>query len=322
MTGGHVGALPPMPPLLRRLGPGLAGLLSLLIFLSLPLVPLLGVLTAVLSPLPLVQLLAASGGSVLGWGWVMIALTGVAIGTAWPGAIAVATGYLLVAAWPAFSVELWVRRRWSAGRWLAIVAGGALTVLVGVLCALFYPEAPSVAMERLLLSSLAATPKLVGALGVSRWSGEQMLAAAVTTVATLAPALGALYVVAVALWLRPRLPLFGLGVGVERFAVFSSEEWLPVAFGVSGLGWVFTNGLAKWLSVNLLVAVLGLYFVHGLAIIHFYLGKRLAAKRLVRVAVGLIAIQMPIAIGVAAAGLADTFVRLRRGDGNEEETNE
>lgn len=317
MPGGDVGPAR-MPPVLRRLGPGLAGALSLLVFLSLPLVPLLGVFFAVLSPLPLVQLLAASGGTALGWGWVMIALVGLALVTAWPGAMGVATGYLLVAAWPAFSVQLWLHRRWTSGRWLAVVSGGALTVLVGVLIALSYPEPPAGAVERLLAPSVAASPGLARALGVSRWSGEEMVAAALTTVATLAPAIGALYVAAVALWLRPRLPALGLPAGQEPFAEFSSEEWLPVAFVAGGLGWVFASGLAKWISVNLLVVVVGLYFVHGLAIIHHYLGRRLASKRLVRVAVGVLAVQMPLALVVAAAGLADAFVRLRRGGRDEE----
>lgn len=319
MTGGDVEPSR-MPPLLRRLGPGLAGLLSLLIFLSLPLVPLLGVFTAVLSPLPLVQLLAVSGGTAMGWGWVMIVLTGLALATTWPGAIGVAVGFLLVAAWPAFAVELWVRRRWTSGRWLATVAGVALGVLLVVLITLFSPEPPAEGLERLLAPSAAATPGMAGLFGVSRWSGEEMVAAAVVTVAALAPAIGALYVAAVALWLRPRLPLLGLPVGRERFAAYSSEEWLPAAFVVGGLGWVFAPGLAKWLSVNLLVVVVGLYFVHGLAIIHHYLGRRLASKRLVRVAVGLIAVQMPLALVVAAAGLTDVFVRLRRGGGNEGES--
>jgi len=319
MTGGDVGS-PALPPLLRRLGPGLAGLLSLILFLSLPGLPLLGVFTAVLSPLPLVQLLAASGSSVLGWGWVLVALVGVALGTAWPAVIAVAAGYLLVAAWPALSVELWMRHRWSSGRWLALVTGGALAVLAGGFVALSYPEAPSAVMERLLAPWAAASPGLAGLMGVSRWSGEDMIAAAVAAVSTLAPALGALYVTAVALWLRPRLPMLGLPVGQERFATFTSEEWLPLAFILGGLGWVFSAGFAKWFSVNLLVAVLGLYFVHGLAIIHHYLGRRLASKRLVRLAVGLLAVQMPVALAVAAAGLTDAFVRLRRGGDDDEES--
>lgn len=307
-----------MPPLFRRLGPGLAGALSLLVFLSLPLVPLLGVLTAVLSPLPLLQLLAASGGTLAGWGWVMIALLGLALATGWPWVIGVATGYLVVAAWPAFSVELWVRRRWSSGRWLAVVSGGALAVLVGVLIALSHPESPADTVARLLAPSAATSPDLARVLGVSRWAGEEMMASALTAVSTLAPAIAALYVAAVALWLRPRLPVLGLPVGREPFAAFSSEEWLPVAFVAGGLGWVFASGLAKWISVNLLVVVAGLYFVHGLAIIHHYLGRRLAANRLVRVVVGVLAVQMPLALVVAAAGLTDAFVRLRRSSRDEE----
>lgn len=307
-----------MPPLFRRLGPGLAGALSLLVFLSLPLVPLLGVLTAILSPLPLVQLLAVSGGTVLGWGWVMIALVGLALATTWPWVLGVAAGYLVVAAWPAFSVELWVWRRWGTGRWLAVVSGGALAVLVGVLIALSHPESPAATVERLLAPSAATSPDLARMLGVSRWAGEAMMASALTAVSALAPAIAALYVAAVALWLRPRLPVLGLPVGREPFAAFSSEEWLPVAFVAGGLGWVFASGLAKWISVNLLVVVVGLYFVHGLAIIHHYLGRRLAANRLVRVVVGVLAVQMPLALVVAAAGLTDTFVPLRRSSRDEE----
>lgn len=317
MHGGDVGAAR-LPPLFRRLGPGLAGALSLLVFLSLPLVPLLGVLTAVLSPLPLLQLLAASGGTLTGWGWVMIALLGLALATGWPWVIGVATGYLVVAAWPAFSVELWVRRRWGTGRWLAVVSGGALAVLVGVLIALSHPESPADTVARLLAPSAATSPDLARVLGVSRWAGEEMMASALTAVSTLAPAIAALYVAAVALWLRPRLPVLGLPVGREPFAAFSSEEWLPVAFVAGGLGWVFASGLAKWISVNLLVVVAGLYFVHGLAIIHHYLGRRLAANRLVRVVVGVLAVQMPLALVVAAAGLTDAFVRLRRSSRDEE----
>ncbi len=317
MHGGDVGAAR-LPPLFRRLGPGLAGALSLLVFLSLPLVPLLGVLTAILSPLPLVQLLAVSGGTVLGWGWVMIALVGLALATTWPWVLGVAAGYLVVAAWPAFSVELWVWRRWGTGRWLAVVSGGALAVLVGVLIALSHPESPAATVERLLAPSAATSPDLARMLGVSRWAGEAMMASALTAVSALAPAIAALYVAAVALWLRPRLPVLGLPVGREPFAAFSSEEWLPVAFVAGGLGWVFASGLAKWISVNLLVVVVGLYFVHGLAIIHHYLGRRLAANRLVRVVVGVLAVQMPLALVVAAAGLTDTFVPLRRSSRDEE----
>lgn len=321
MSGGDVGPAR-VPPLLRRLGPGLAGLLSLLIFLSLPLVPVLGVLTAFLAPLPLLQLGAARGSSFTAWGWVMIALVGLALTTSWPAVVAVAVGYLAMVAWPVLAVELWVRHGWSTGRWVTVVSGGALTLLAGVLVATFHPEVPAVALERLLAPAVADSPPWGGWLGVGRWSGEEIVSRTVATVATLAPALGTLYVVAVALWYRPRLPLLGLPVGHERFAVYSSEEWLPIGFAVGGLGWVFASGLIKWLCVNVLVVVVGLYFVHGLAIIHHYLGRRLAAKRLVRVVVGLLAVQMPLALVVAAAGVTDSFVRLRRGDEGEEESRE
>jgi len=74
---------------------------------------------------------------------------------------------------------------------------------------------------------------------------------------------------------------------------------------------VFLPEPGKWLATNLLVVVLCLYFVHGLAIIHYYLGPQLTASRWVRVGVGMVF--LPIAPVLSALGLADCFVRLRRG---------
>ncbi|NCO69558.1 MAG: DUF2232 domain-containing protein [Acidobacteria bacterium] len=75
----------------------------------------------------------------------------------------------------------------------------------------------------------------------------------------------------------------------------------------------------KWLGGNMLFTVLGLYFVHGLAIIHFYLGRRLAGNRWVRVGVGVLCVQVPLAGVVSVLGLIDAFFRLRRGSGSDEE---
>ena len=129
---------------------------------------------------------------------------------------------------------------------------------------------------------------MVRALGEGA-GGEELVARATRTVAYLAPSLAASYVLAGALWLRPRLPLLGLPRGGEPFPLYSSDEWLPVGFAVGGLGWVFAPEPYKWLAANLLVTVLGLYFVHGLAIILFHLGRRFGSNRWVRLGVVVLA---------------------------------
>ncbi len=297
----------------RRLrpGPALAGFLSLAALASLVFVPPLGVFIAMLAALPLVQLIAEGRPSILGWGWVAVALAGAALVWQGPWPAAALLAYLLLAVLPAVSVELWLHRPWSTGRWAAGITAVALVALAGFLIAVFYPASPAEEIGRRLQAALAETMQAMGGVPGGA-AAEELLAQSVQISAYLAPALGASYVLSAALWVRPRLPLLGLPRGEEPFALFSSEEWLPVAFALGGLGWVFAHGTAKWLASNLFVAVLGLYFLHGLAIIHFYLGRRFGTNRWVRLAVALFALQIPVALALSALGLTDAFVRLRR----------
>ena len=289
----------------------MAGLFSLLVFVSLVVLPIVGVFLALLSPLPLVHVVATGRPSFIAWGWVAVALVGAVL--LWPQAwiVALATGYLLVAVWPAVSVETWLRRQWSTGRWAALVALVALAISAGVMLAVFHPAAPPDALTDLLVRS-NGTNDLVKRLGEAAGS-EELVVQAARLGAYLAPSAVALYVLWVAFWLRPRLPLLGLHRGSEPIAEYASEEWLPVGFALGGLGWVFAPEPAKWLAANLLVTVLGLYFVHGLAIIFFHLGRRFGGNRWVRLGVVVFALQVPIALVVAALGLTDSFFRLRRG---------
>jgi uncharacterized protein YybS (DUF2232 family) len=181
----------------------------------------------------------------------------------------------------------------------------------------FSPAHPAEAMAEQLQTAVSETAKTFGTLGGDLGAAE-LLAQGVQLSAYLVPALGALFVLSAALWLRPRLPLLGLPRGEEPFAHYASEEWLPLAFAVGGLGWVFAPPLPKWLATNLFVTVLGLYFLHGMAIIHFYLGRRLGTNRWVRLAVALIALQIPVALALSALGLTDAFFRLRRGGAYDE----
>ena len=305
------GQPPPSVPALRLFGPGVAGLLSLLVFASLLVFPPVGVFLALLAPLPLVHVLARGRTSFLAWGWVAIGLVSAVFLFRALWLVAVCVGYLLVAVWPAVAVETWLRRSWSTGRWAAIVTLVARGVSLAVTTAVFWPAMPGESLVGLFTRLMAGANEMVKALGEGA-GGEELVARATRTVAYLTPSLVATYVLSGALWLRPRLPLLGLPRGVEPFPLYSSEEWLPVGFAVGGLGWVFAPEPYKWLAANLLVTVLGLYFVHGLAIILFYLGRRFGSNRWVRLGVFVLALQIPVALVFAALGLTDTFFRLRR----------
>ena len=305
------GQPPTSVPAPRLFGPGVAGLLSLLVFASLLVFPPVGVFLALLAPLPLVHVLARGRTSFLAWGWVAIGLVSAVFLFRALWLVAVCVGYLLVAVWPAVAVETWLRRSWSTGRWAAIVTLVALGVSLALATAVFWPAMPGESLIGLFTRLMAGANEMVKALGEGA-GGEELVARATRTVAYLTPSLVATYVLSGALWLRPRLPLLGLPRGVEPFPLYSSEEWLPVGFALGGLGWVFAPEPYKWLAANLLVTVLGLYFVHGLAIILFYLGRRFGSNRWVRLGVFVLALQIPVALVFAALGLTDTFFRLRR----------
>ena len=290
----------------------MAGLFSLLVFASLPLLPILGVFLALLAPLPLVHVVAGGRTSFVAWGWVAVGLVSAVFLFRAPWLVALCVGYLLVAVWPAVSVETWLRRQWSTGRWAAIVALVPMGVVSVVVTAALWPTMPGEGLIQLFARLMAGASELVKALREGA-GGEELMARAMQVVAYLTPSMAAMYVLSGALWLRPRLPLLGLPRGSEPFPLYTSEEWLPVGFVVGGLGWVFAPEPYKWLAANLLVTVLGLYFVHGLAIILFYLGRRFGMNRWVRLGVVVLALQIPVALVFSALGLADTFFGLRRG---------
>jgi hypothetical protein len=290
-------------------------LLSLVIFLSLPLFPWAGAFLAVMAPLPLLQLAASGRSSYQAWGWVAAVLAGCAflVTGSWPAALL--GGYLLITVWPTVSVEQWQRRTWSAGRWLVIVTLVALAGSLAMTVAESYPGDPVTALATEVEALRSQAVKLADGDG-RVVDALDSVAPAMNAVAYAAPGIQALYVMLVALWLRPRLRLIGLARGEAPFATFASEEWLPLGFVLGGLGWVFLPEPGKWLATNLFVTVIGLYFIHGLAIIHFHLGPVVTASRWLRLGVGLLV--LPIAPLVSALGLADNFVRLRRGDGSNE----
>jgi uncharacterized protein YybS (DUF2232 family) len=317
-------ASPPttQPPSLRAIGPGVAGLLSLAAVVSVGLVPLLGVLLGVVAALPLVHTVASGRPSFMAWGWVAVALAGGVLVLRWPWLVGVCVAYLLLAVWPAVAVETWLRRSWGTGRFMAIVTLVTLAVTTTVLSAVFYPGTPTDGLSALLHRLTADSSSILGAFGGPGQGVNELFERMLRTTAYLAPSLVASYVFSAALWLRPRLALLGLPRGQEPFAEYSSEEWLPVGFALGGLAWVFLNEPGKWLGANLLVTVLGLYFIHGLAIIHFYLGPQVSRNRWVRLGVAVLALSLPVALLLSVLGLADGFFRLRRGGEPEEGSQE
>ncbi|MFN3413323.1 MAG: hypothetical protein ACK42L_04600, partial [Thermoanaerobaculum sp.] len=102
-------------------GPFVAGVVSVFFYGALFLVPLIGGFVALMSPLPLVRELALGRPALAAWGWVLVVLVGTALVAPSSWLVLAAAGYVLVAVWPAVSVELWQRRPWPTGRWLAVL---------------------------------------------------------------------------------------------------------------------------------------------------------------------------------------------------------
>ena len=86
---------------------------------------------------------------------------------------------------------------------------------------------------------------------------------------------------------------------------------MAAIFALSGLGALFLSGSLRWVALNLLIAVLLLYFVQGLAMIRAHLARWLGRGWFVRWGVALMCIYPPMPILVAALGVADSFFPLR-----------
>lgn len=295
-------------------GPFLAGLASLLFYSALLLVPLLGAFLGLLSALPLVREASLGRSPFLAWGWVLVALVGATLANTSQTLVLVAAGYLLLAVWPTVTVEAWQRKNWTAGRWLAVLTLGAWLFASLLVVALWGPQDAGQLLAQKAVAWVEANEKAVRLWSLGK---PEVLVAGASLAGYLAPFLVAMYCMAAGLWLRPRLPLLGLAAGSVPFTRYASEEWLPLAFVAGGLGWAFAPGVWGWLAANLLAVVLGLYFVHGAAIILAYLGPKVGSNRWVRAAVVVLGVQIPLAFLYAALGLMDSFVKLRREEENE-----
>ena len=107
------------------------------------------------------------------------------------------------------------------------------------------------------------------------------------------------------------LQLLGLPMSTKSFEEYRSEEWLPAAFAVTGISTLLLSGTARWVAVNLLGAVLALYFIHGLAIIRAHLARWIGRGWFVRWGLVFLCLPLPIPVLVSTLGLADSFFELR-----------
>ncbi|MEN8165107.1 MAG: DUF2232 domain-containing protein [Acidobacteriota bacterium] len=299
---------PIRPP---SLGPVVSGFLSLFLAGSFVLLGPIALIVAPLAVIPILKFEAERGGSVLVWGPVVVILVAVASAGGGVAALVVLLAYLTVAVLPTVSVIAWCRSGWSEGRWAAVtVMTFALVLVTGAVVATL-PQGPVDVVAQWSRTAAEDAGQLYTSMGLSRGEVQRAMDQAQWFVAWTLPSMLVFYLVAVLFWIRPRLALLGLNVPAGSFEDYRSDEWLPLAFALTGLGAVVLNGTSRWVALNLLLPVLALYFVHGLAIIRAHLVRWIGRGWLVRWGVAILALQMPLPAVVALLGLVDAFRPLR-----------
>jgi Predicted membrane protein (DUF2232) len=292
-------------------GPLGSGLVSLLLYSSLFVLPFLGIVVAPFGVIPVLHLAARRRSGVTAWGWVAVLLAGAAVAGGGVAAVVFLCGYLLLIAVPSLSVDLRVRSQWTDGRWVAVTTVAASLLALCVVAALSWPKAPVAATSEWLRATGQQAIELYRKAGVASGNLELALDASERVLAWVLPSLPVAYLVAVLFWLRPRLPVLGFEIEAVHFEEYRGDEWLPVLFAVAGLGVLVLGGTPRWAAINLLAVTLILYFVHGLAIIRAHLVRFVGRGWLVRWGVALLCLQVPLPIFVAGLGIVDSFHSLR-----------
>jgi hypothetical protein len=219
--------------------------------------------------------------------------------------------YVLLVVLPASSLEGWARWGWSEGRWADITILVACGLVLAVIAGVAAPLTPMEAVSGWLRVAAADAAELYAAWGLAEGEVELALDAAERMVAWILPAIPLAYLVAVLFWARPRLALLGYPMASGAFEDYRNDEWLAAVFAVSGIGTLVLQGTPRWVALNILLAVLILYFVQGLAIIRAHLARWIGRGWLVRWGVVLLSLQVPMPLFVAALGVADSFHSLR-----------
>ncbi len=286
-----------------------AGILSLLLYLSLVGLPLLGVLVAPMAAVPVLAVRSSGTAPVLAWGWPALVLAAAAWSQGIPWLI-LFTGYLLLVALPAASVEWWEAAGWSEGRWVGVATGIALVTILGLTLAL--TSGDPVAATRLWIHKAGADAEsLYTSMGMGKGQAGLMLDRAEGVLGWALPGMVGGYLILTLFWLRPRLQMLRLPVGTVPFEEYRNDDWLPAVFALAGGATLLASGTLRWIAVNLLLTVLILFFVQGLAMIRAHVVRFVGRGVLVRWGLGLICLQPPLVFAVVALGMVDSFRSLR-----------
>ena len=306
------GTEPPAPPLrIPRLGGAASGMVALLAVGGLFVIPFLGALIAPMGLIPVLHFQAGGGEGFRAWGPVVALLLAAAAVGAAGLALPLLAAYVLLIVLPAVSVEGWVRWGVSEGRWVALTTIGAVLATLVTVSVLALPMDPVEAVSVWLRAAAADATELYAAWGIAEGEMELALDAAERMASWVLPSLPVAYLVVVLFWIRPRLRMLGLPLEVGPFEEYRNDEWLPALFAAAGIGTLVLGGTARWAALNLLIAVIILYFIQGLAIIRAHLARWVGRGWLVRWGVALLCLQMPLPLLVAVLGVADSFRSLR-----------
>ncbi len=298
-------------PQIPRLGAAASGLVALLLVGGLFVIPLLGLLIAPLGSLPVLHFQSGGAPGYRAWGPVTALLVVAALGGFAGFALPLLAAYSLLVILPSATVEVWARWRLSEGRWVAITSICGLVGCLATVAVIASPQTPMAAVAGWMRTASQDAGELYAAWGLTKGSVELALDAAERVVAWVLPSIPVAYLVLVLFWMRPRLPLLGLQVSVAPFEEYRNDDWLAALFVLAGGGTLLFGGTLRWVAINLLVAVLILYFVQGLAMIRAHLARWFGRGWLVRWGVALLCLQGPMPLLVAALGVADSFHPLR-----------
>jgi len=298
-------------PQIPRLGAAASGLVALLLVGGLFVIPFLGMLIAPLGSLPVLHFQSGGAPGYRAWGPVAAMLVVVAFAGFAGFALPLLAVYSLLVVLPSVTVELWVRFRWSEGRWVAVVILAGLLASLAAVVAIASPQTPMEAVAAWMRAASEDAGELYASWGLAQGNVELALDAAERAASWVLPSVPVAYLVVVLFWMRPRLPLLGLPVTVAPFEAYRNDEWLAAFFVLAGAGTLLFDGTLRWVAINLLVTVLILYFVQGLAMIRAHLARWFGRGWLVRWGVALLCLQGPMPLLVAALGVADSFHPLR-----------
>jgi len=304
-------ATPAAAPRLPRFGAGASGLVSLLLVAGVLLVPLFGLLIAPLGLLPVLHFQSDGSPGIRSWGWVVALLVAGSTFGLGPFPLALLAAYSLIVALPALFVEVWSKMGWSEGRWIMVSVLVSLAVVLVGLAVITMPAGPVEGVAEAMRGAASDAKEMYGAMGFAEGEIELAFDASERVVPWVLPSVVIAYLIIILFWIRPRIPLLGYDVDVAPFEEYQGDEWMAAIFALSGLGALFLSGSLRWVALNLLIAVLLLYFVQGLAMIRAHLARWVGRGWFVRWGVALMCFYPPMPILVATLGVADSFFPLR-----------